>query len=89
MKRSTIVTIVILAAFGILLFYNTVSAQKVECTVCVEFNGRQNCATASHSSEEDATRSAQSTACGILASGMNESIACGRVTPLSAQCKTR
>ena len=45
MKRSTLLTILILAAFGLLLFYNTVSAQKVECSVCVEFKeiGRASC----------------------------------------------
>jgi hypothetical protein len=89
MKRGTIITIVAIVAFGVLLLFNTLSAQKVECTVCVEFNGKRNCATASHANEEDAKRSAQSTACGILASGMDQSIACGRIQPLSAQCKTR
>jgi len=89
MKRGTIITIVALVAFGALLLFNTLSAQKVECTVCVEFNGQRNCATASHANQSDATASAQNTACGVLVSGMNESIACGRVTPISVQCKTR
>jgi hypothetical protein len=89
MKRGTIITIVAIVAFGALLLFNTLSAQKAECTVCVEFNGHRNCATASHANESDAKTSAQSTACGVLANGMNESIACGRVTPLSVQCKTR
>lgn len=89
MKRGTIITIVAIVAFGALLLFNTLSAQKAECTVCVEFNGKRNCATASHANEADAKTSAQSTACGVLVSGMNESIACGRVEPLSVQCKTR
>ena len=89
MKRSTIITILLIVGFGALLLYNTVSAQKVECNVCVEFNGKRNCATASHESEAEAKRSAQTTACGILASGMNESIACDRTPPLSTQCRTK
>ena len=89
MKRSTIITLLLITGFGALLFYNTVSAQKVECRVCVEFNGKQNCATASHESEAEAKRSAQNTACGPMTSGMNESIACDRTPPLSAQCKTK
>ena len=76
-------------AFVGLLLYNTLSAQKVTCEVCVEFNGQRNCATASHANEADAVQSAQTTACGILVSGMNESIACGRVQPVSRTCRTR
>jgi hypothetical protein len=89
MKRGTIVTLVAITLFGALLLFNTLSAQKVECTVCVEFNGARNCASASHENEKDARQSAQTTACGVLANGMNESIACGRVVPVSAQCKTK
>ncbi len=88
MKRGTIITIVALIAFGALLLFNTLSAQKVECEVCVEFKGGRNCASASHTTESEARRSAQSTACGILAQGMDQSIACDRVVPLSSQCQT-
>jgi hypothetical protein len=88
-NRGTIITVVVIIAFVALLAYNTLSAQKAECTVCVEFNGQRNCATASHSNEADATQSAQTTACGPIASGMTESIACGRVKPISVQCRTK
>jgi hypothetical protein len=87
-QRKMIVIVAVLAFFGLLL-YNTLSAQKVTCEVCVEYNGQRNCATASHANEADAAQSAQSTACGILASGMNESIACGRTEPVSRRCVTR
>ncbi len=89
MKRSTIITLVFIVAFAALLLFNTLSAQKHECSVCVEFNGRRNCATASNETEADALRSAQTTACGTLASGMDQSIACDRTPPISKQCKTR
>ena len=89
MKRGTIITLIVIVAFGALLLFNTLSAQKVECTVCVEFNGKQNCASASHENEGEARLAAQTTACGPLASGMDQAIACDRVPPLSAQCRTR
>jgi hypothetical protein len=89
MKRGTIITIVLVVAFGGLLLFNTLSAQKVECDVCVEFNGLQNCATASHENEADAARSAQTTACGTIANGMDQSIACDRTPPKSRQCRSR
>ena len=84
----------LLAVLGILSFigflaWTTVSAQKVECEVCVQFGSGRNCATATAADETTATQSAQTTACGPLASGMNESIACGNRPPVSRQCRTR
>ncbi|HXG44598.1 MAG TPA: hypothetical protein VNJ71_07575 [Gemmatimonadales bacterium] len=89
MRRGTLITLVAIVAFAALLLYNTLSAQKATCTVCVEFNGHRNCATASHQTEEEARRSAQNTACGPIASGMNESIACDNTPPASVQCESR
>ena len=89
MKRSSIITLIFIVAFGAMLLFNTLSAQKHECTVCVEFNGKRNCATASNETEAEAERAAQTTACGTLASGMDQSIACDRTPPISRQCKTR
>ena len=51
MKRSTIITIAVAAAFGAMLLYSTLTSQNVECTVTVEYNGRSNSATASGASE--------------------------------------
>jgi hypothetical protein len=89
MSRKKILTILAVIGFFAFLLYNTLSAQKATCEVCVEFNGGRNCATASHESEEEAKHSAQQTACGPLANGMNDVIACGRRPPVSTQCRTR
>jgi hypothetical protein len=88
-SRSRILVIAAVIGFIGLLLYNTLSAQKVTCEVCVEFNGRRNCATASHQSQEEAARSAQGTACGPLTNGMDDQIACGRIPPVSSQCRTK
>ncbi len=89
MSRKKILTILAVVAFFGLLLYNTLSAQKATCEVCVEFNGGRNCATASHESASDAARSAQATACGPLANGMNDQIACGNRPPTTSVCRTR
>ena len=78
----------VIGFFGLLL-YNTLSAQKATCEVCIEFNGGRNCATASHESEDEAKHSAQTTACGPLSNGMNDVIACGRRPPVTTQCRTK
>lgn len=87
MKRSTLLTIVAAVAFGALLLYSTLSSQQVQCSVTVEFNGMRNSATASGASEDAALQQAQTTACGPMINGMNESIACGKVPPIQKRCQ--
>jgi len=77
----------VLLTFAGFLLWTTLSSQRVECTVTVAFNDARNSATASAASEADATREAQTAACGPIANGMNESIACGRIPPVSRQCR--
>lgn len=87
MKRSTLFTIAAVAAVVLLFFFMTTASANQECNVCVEFNGRSNCATALGSSVSEATETAHRTACGPVAQGMNESIACDNRAPVSVQCK--
>jgi hypothetical protein len=89
MKRSTLITLGVIAVVIGLFFYMSTARATEECTVCMEFNGRTNCATAAGRTPAEATETAHNTACGPIASGMNESIACGNRTPLSVQCRTR
>ena len=48
---------------------------------------RSNTATASGATESDALTQAQTTACGPIIAGMNESIACGKAIPVAQSCK--
>jgi hypothetical protein len=87
-KRGRLLTVLVLLAFAGFLLWSTLSSQRVECSVTVGFKNARNSATASAASEADAIREAQTAACGPLARGMNESIACGRIPPLSRQCRS-
>lgn len=87
MKRGTLITIGVAAAFFALLLYSTLSSQNIECTVTIEFRGQTNTATASAEDEAEAVRHAQQTACGPISSGMDESIACGNVVPVVKTCR--
>ena len=89
MNRSTLITLAIVALVLALFFYMSTARVSQECAVCMEFQGRSNCATAAGSTVAEATETAHTTACGPLARGMNETIACGNRTPLSVQCKNR
>ena len=88
MKRSTLLTVGVLAALAGFLLWSTLSSQRHECTVTVTFKGSTNKATASAETEQDARRQAQNTACGTIAAGMSESIACDNTPPDSTECRT-
>src|ERR1051325_10779021 len=89
MKRSTLVTLAVIAVVIALFFYMSTARANTECNVCMDFQGRSNCATAAGRNEHEATQTAQSTACGPIANGMNETIAGGDPPPLDVQCRTR
>lgn len=89
MKRSTLITLAILAAIIALFFYMSTARATQECTVCMEFNGRSNCAAAAGKTPEEATETAHRTACGPIVTGMNETIACDNRAAVSVQCRTR
>ena len=75
-------TLVVLAFVGILA-YSSMSGTKYRVNVCVNFNGRTECRTASADSREHAQRAAQSNACGLLASGVTETMRCEQMDPAS------
>jgi hypothetical protein len=82
------ITLLVVLAFVAFLLWSTLSSQQVECSVAVEFQGRQGSGTASGASEEAAAREAQTAACGPLTGSMNDRIACDRVPPISRHCRT-
>ncbi|PYP38478.1 MAG: hypothetical protein DMD46_02130 [Gemmatimonadetes bacterium] len=89
MKRSTLYVIAAVLAVAALFFVMTTARAKVRCRVCVAFRGRSNCATALGPTEQAAREGAQTTACGPIASGMDEQIGCGRTAPAVVQCQSR
>ncbi len=76
------------ALIMVFVVYNSMARVKHECAVCVEFNGGSRCARGAGANEEEARRGAQTAACGVLASGMDESIRCQNTPPKTAQCQT-
>ena len=89
MKRSTLYTLAAVFAVLALFFAMTTARAKVQCRVCMEYRGRTNCAVALGPTEQAAQEGAQSTACGPIASGMDEQIGCGRSQPKLAECHAR
>ena len=86
-NRTRLMTLLVVLAFAAFLLWSTLTSQHVECTVTVAFGGAEGSGTASAASQADALREAQTAACGPLARGMNESIACGRTPPVGTRCR--
>ncbi len=84
--RNTIITLLLLAGLVAVFWNKTMSAQQVTCEVCVVFNGKRQCSKASGVSVKEAARTAHSTACGPVAIGMNEKIACDGRPPDLQRC---
>jgi hypothetical protein len=72
------------ALIGVMTFLMMGERQhRVE--VCMAFQGRSNCSTASGPSRDEAQRTATHAACTLIASGVTDSQACERGQPLSVK----
>jgi hypothetical protein len=83
MMRKALFAIVGVMAFIGLLFYMTMGQKRQRVEVCMTYQGRQNCARASGETREQAQRTAITNACALIASGVTDSLACERGTPVS------
>ena len=86
MRPRTILIWLVVLGFIAFLAWTSLAARKLTCEVCVTYGGGDRCAKAAAESRREATRSAQTTACGPLARGMDASIACGNIRPRSVTC---
>jgi hypothetical protein len=88
-NRRVLIGVAVAIAFVGYLLWSTLASQRSECKVCVAYKNGRNCATASAASNTEASRNAQTTACGVLVAGMNDAIACGNAAPESVECRGR
>jgi hypothetical protein len=85
-SRTTRISLVFLALFITLVIYMSFHSTKVECEVCVTFQGQTNCGKASSETREGAVRSAVTAACATIAGGMTETIRCDNTPPDRTTC---
>ena len=86
MSRSTKATAVFLALFIGFVVARSLRVHKIECEVCITYDGEQQCRKASSDTREIALQSATTAACATLAGGMTESIRCQNTPPDRAAC---
>jgi hypothetical protein len=86
MRNTRILSAVFLVAIVGVVVWLSSSIGAVECRVCIDFQGRRNCATAAAPTREEAVHSARNTACGTISGGVRDSIACGNTVPSEVSC---
>ena len=72
--------IFVLIVLGVII-YSSMNLAKYRLEVCVQFNGKTNCKTASAVSEDFAQQTAIANACGEIAFGVTETVACQHSVP--------
>ena len=86
MRRSSVWIGVGLLALMAASVWSSFTATRIECEVCLTYDGRSNCGSASAPTREDAIRAAQDVACSSLASGRAGNLACARARPTQVTC---
>jgi hypothetical protein len=82
MKKPVLYGVIfVLIVLGVIV-YSTMTLAQHRVEVCMQFNGKTNCKTASAVSEEFAQQTATANACGEIAFGVTETVACEHAVPV-------
>lgn len=85
MKKSVWLGILFLLIVVGFVVYSTMGAGRVRCEVCITYQGRQACRTASASTRDLALRTATENACALISSGITDSNQCHNTPPDSVR----
>ncbi len=81
MKKPVLAALVIVGVILGIMAYSMMSLTGNRVEVCIQFNGHSTCKIARGATQEDAVRTAQTNACGELAGGVTDTMACLRSEP--------
>jgi hypothetical protein len=84
-KKTALLGILFVLAFIAFVVYSTMNVGRVRCEVCISFQGRSACRTASARNRELALRTATENACAQIASGVTDSNQCQNSPPDSVR----
>ena len=87
MKKTTLLGIVFAALVLGYLVISSFHRQPFRCEVCITFKGRRDCRTGAAETRMEAQRTATTTACAQLSSGIIESNQCESTPPDSVEWK--
>jgi hypothetical protein len=81
MKKPVLAGVIFVLIVLAVIVYSSLNLAKHRVEVCINFNGRTNCKTASATTEEFAQQAAVTNACGEIAFGVTETVACEHTPP--------
>jgi hypothetical protein len=81
MKKPVLIGIIFALVVLAVLVYSSFHLATYGVEVCMDYNGHSACATAKGASKETALETAIQTACAQIASGVTDTIGCGRTAP--------
>jgi hypothetical protein len=84
-NKTVIIGVVFVVAAVAFIIYSSMSGAQYRVEVCMTYQGRNSCRTASADTQEHALRSATSNACALIASGVTDTMACERAEPVSVR----
>jgi hypothetical protein len=85
MSKTVIIGVVFIVALLAFLIYTSMHIAQYRVEVCVAYHGRTECRIASADTKDHALRSAQNNACGLMVSGVTETMQCEHVEPASVK----
>ncbi len=85
MKKSVWLGILFIVLVVGFVVFSTVNTGRIRCEVCVTFQGRQSCRTASARTRDLALRAATENACALISSGVTDSNQCNNTPPDSVR----
>ena len=83
--RRIVITLIACGALAAIIYLIN-SQFTAECKVCMEFEGRRACASASARDREEAQTAAASSACSVITGGVTSTIKCSHIEPVSVKC---
>lgn len=87
MRRGrTVAFVVSVAALVTVLVVGSLGSVQVECELCVEYNGLNECRRGAGADEKEAIQAAKKSACAVMANGMAESVNCQNAPATNLQC---
>ncbi len=84
---SAIAAAVVLVPVIGFIIYSSMNVAQFECTVCVPFDGMEDCRTVEGKTKEEGIRTAVTNACAHMTAGMTNSMRCERTQPSRAECR--
>lgn len=81
------VLVVVVGILVVFLVQGSISTMQAECSLCLTYRGQTECRAGTGTDEAAAQAAAVKAACGLMAAGMTETVACQNTVPTNVQCQ--